>query len=199
MANNNNDDNDIKIMAHSLPTRVQAAGGSWLNLQHVAPHKSGPMRTMMTNTTTTIVIRNMSIYDYLRQHLCGSKRQRSTFEPHPSSNCPASKLRKHNFSNYQKEREREREREREKQHKHKDHRSRGRPSMDDYDIRFFFYLNSLILFTMSCSRQSAAEGDDLKHFICDRIRKFDRLRRKARKRRKRRPKQQQLTENQMHL
>ncbi|KAI8035458.1 hypothetical protein M5D96_011801 [Drosophila gunungcola] len=182
-------------MAHSLPTRVQAAGGSWLNLQHVAPHKSGPMINMMTNTSTTIVIRNMSIYDYLRQNLCRSKRHRSTIEPHPSPQCPASKLRKHNFSNYQRERERERESERE--NNHKDHRSGGRPSMDDYDIRFFFYLNSLILFTMSCSRQSAAEGDDLKHFICDRIRKFDRLRRKARKRRKRRPKQ--LTDNQMHL
>jgi len=190
MANNNNN-NNIKILATSLPTRVQAAGGSWLNLQHVAPHKSGPMITTISNTTTTtIVIRNMSIYDYLRHNLSRSKRQRSTFEPHPSpSTCPASKLRKHNFSNYQKERERE------QRHKDKNQRTKGKPSMDDYDIRFFFYLNSLILFTMSCSRQSAAEGDDLKHFICDRIRKFDRLRRKARKRRKRRPKQ--LAEDRM--
>ncbi|XP_070074613.1 uncharacterized protein [Drosophila takahashii] len=195
MANRSN----IKILAQSLPTRVQAAGGSWLNLQHVAPHKSGPMITTISNTTNTIVIRNMSIYDYLRQHLIsGSKRQRSTFEPFDplATSYPASKLRKHNFSNYQKERERE---EQQRDHKKdKNHRSKGsKQSMDDYDIRFFFYLNSLILFTMSCSRQSAAEGDDLKHFICDRIRKFDRLRRKARKRRKRRPKQ--LAEDQMQL
>nr|XP_039152351.1 uncharacterized protein LOC120285237 [Drosophila simulans] len=182
-----------KIVATSLPTRVQAAGGSWLNLQHVAPHKSGPIINISNTTTTTIVIRNMSIYDYFRQHLASSKRQRSTFEPHPSpSTYPASKLRKHNFSNYQKEREREDRR----KDNNNNHRTKGKTSLDDYDIRFFFYLNSLILFTMSCSRQSAAEGDDLKHFICDRIRKFDRLRRKARKRRKRRPKK--LVEDQMH-
>lgn len=182
-----------RTMANSLPTRVQAAGGSWPNLQHVAPHKSGPMITTTRNTTNTIVIRNMSIYDFLRQTFSGSKRQRSTFEPHPSpSTCPASKLRRYNFSNYQKERERE-----QRYREHSYQRSEGKASIDDYDIRFFVYLNSLIIFTMSCSRQSAAEGDDLKHFICDRIRKFDRLRRKARKRRRRRSKH--LRKDQMHI
>ncbi|KAH8361243.1 hypothetical protein KR200_003847 [Drosophila serrata] len=127
----------------------------------------------------------MSIYDYLRQHLSSAKRRRSSQDLYSYSSLPAAKLRKHNYSNYRWERERERQEERE--------RRNGRTnnaSMDNYDIRFFFYLNSLILFTMSCSRQY--DGDDLKHFICERIRKFDRLRRKARKRRKRRSKQLQL-------
>lgn len=177
----------------SLPTRVQTACGSWPNLQHVAPHKSGAMNPSNTTTTTTtnsktitssstIVTRNMSIYDYLRQRFSTAKRQR---EPQPAPALPAPKLRKHNYSNYRWEREREKERQRKEE---RQRRSGDNASMDDYDIRFFFYLNSLILFTMSCSRQ----GDDLKHFVCDRIRKFDRLRRKARKRRKRRPKQLQL-------
>ncbi|KAH8245477.1 hypothetical protein KR032_010864 [Drosophila birchii] len=125
----------------------------------------------------------MSIYDYLRQHFSSAKRQRSTQDAY-SYPLPAAKLRKHNYSNYRWERERERQEERERSGR------TNNASMDDYDIRFFFYLNSLILFTMSCSHQY--EGDDLKHFICERIRKFDRLRRKARKRRKRRSKQLQL-------
>ncbi|KAH8338855.1 hypothetical protein KR074_007619 [Drosophila pseudoananassae] len=132
----------------------------------------------------------MSIYDYLRQHL-SAKRQRCTYEAHETSrNFPSPKLRKHNYSSYQKEREREREREKQKDHDRKSKGSGSNSSMEDYDIRFFFYLNSLILFTMSCNQY---EGDDLKNFICDRIRKFDRLRRKARKRRKRRHKQVELS------
>lgn len=177
----------ITTTSKSWPIRVLAACDSWPNLQHVATHISGPKPNSIS-TTTTIVVRNMSIYDYLRQHL-SAKRQRCTYEPHETPrNFPAPKLRKHNFSSYQKEREREKQRE--KEHERKSKGTGSNSSMEDYDIRFFFYLNSLILFTMSCRQY---EGDDLKHFICDRIRKFDRLRRKARKRRKRRHKQAELS------
>ncbi|KAH8387270.1 hypothetical protein KR093_006019, partial [Drosophila rubida] len=160
----------------------------------------------------------MSIYDYLHQHFntiasssnnsntttttSSQKRQRRHFDFYEELlQLPTPKVRKHNYSNYQRQQEQEQQQqqqqlpqqwhrskwqrqEEEQQRKRKQHGTNS--TMDNYDIRFFFYINSLILFTMSCRQY---EGDDFKHFIVDHIREFDRVRRKARKRRKRKAKE----------
>ncbi|BFG02510.1 uncharacterized protein DMAD_02001 [Drosophila madeirensis] len=128
----------------------------------------------------------MSIYDYLRQewnHTAKRYRRESESDEDPT---PSPKVRKHNYSNYYQRREEEEQRERER-----NGGTGNKNTVEDYDIRFFFYLNSLILFTVSCRKY---EGDDLKHFIVERIRNFDRVRRKARKRRKRQPKKMMAAE-----
>ncbi|SPP78378.1 Hypothetical predicted protein [Drosophila guanche] len=174
------------ISHQSLPTRVQVACGSWPYLQHVAPRENNNNRNNNNNSNSnnTIIIRNMSIYDYLRQewnHTAKRYRRESESDEDPT---PSPKVRKHNYSNYYQRREEERERER-------NGGTGNNNTVEDYDIRFFFYLNSLILFTVSCRKY---EGDDLKHFIVERIRNFDRVRRKARKRRKRQPKKMMAAE-----
>lgn len=194
----------------TIPTRAQKACGSWPYLQHVALHKSGPFTRQTTsdinnnntsinnnitsincnsnthantntNTINLITIRNMSIYDYLRQHFnaAGKRNRRYSTDSDEDAPPPLPKVRKHNHSNHNNHNNQQRNgnQEREQHGKHGPN-----SNMHSYDIRFFFYINSLILFTMSCRQY---EGEDLKHFIVKHIREFDRLRRKARKRRKR--------------
>ncbi|KAM8718508.1 hypothetical protein ACLKA7_001676 [Drosophila subpalustris] len=132
-----------------------------------------------SNTINLINIRSMSIYDYLRQHfnpVASKKRQRRYIVgDNDELLLPSPKVRKQHQQHHQWNHW-ERHEERGKKHG-------TNSTMDNYDIRFFFYINSLILFTMSCRQY---EGDEFKHFIVHHIKEFDRLRRKARKRRKRR-------------
>ncbi|XP_017870491.1 PREDICTED: serine/threonine-protein kinase DDB_G0283821-like [Drosophila arizonae] len=146
------------------------------------------------NTINLITIRNMSIYDYLRQHFnaAGKRNRRYSTDSDEDVPPPSPKVRKHNHYNHN-HHNNNNNNYNNNQQKSESHQGRreqhGKQSpnsnMHNYDIRFFFYINSLILFTMSCRQ---VEGEDLKHFIVKHIREFDRLRRKARKRRKRKTK-----------
>lgn len=143
------------------------------------------------NTINLITIRNMSIYNYLRQHFnaAGKRNRRYSTDSDEDVPPPSPKVRKHNHyhhnnnNNHQQKNESDQERDRERRKQHG--KQSPNSNLHNYDIRFFFYINSLILFTMSCRQY---EGEDLKHFIVKHIREFDRLRRKARKRRKRKTK-----------
>ncbi|EDW00402.1 GH11882 [Drosophila grimshawi] len=130
----------------------------------------------------------MNIYDYLRQHFKpASKRNRNSYSDCDDElHLPQPKVRKHNYNNYRKQQQQQQQQqEREQQHEKRGKHGPNSSSTPNYDIRIFFYVNSLILFTMSCRQY---EGDEFKHFIVHHIREFDRLRRKARKRRKRKMK-----------